>query len=386
MDITTEKAALCALNRLFGFEPRTGIALLAELGSAEAAFRLSGKDMDILLGPHRRQKSGMKWSSVDNAARELEDLSRKGIRFTGWSEEGYPERLKDCEDPPVGLYIRSGTADGNLWNRRMISVVGTRDLSPYGREWCGRLVRSLAESRDRPVIVSGLAIGTDICAHRTALDAGLATIGVMATGPETIYPIRHIDFAEKMCRTPGCALVTDYPPGTAPLAIHFLRRNRIIAGLSDATLLIESKIKGGGMMTSNLAFSYGREVYAVPGRIDDICSRGCNHLIRNKVAEAVTGEDEFLKSLGIKTTGRQRGIPDNETVKNLYGSTQPKDRIESLTRLLTTIRKRRGITIEELAEAESMDYSSTARLTGLLESDGLISIDLLQRCCINAGK
>lgn len=387
MDITTEKAALCALNRIFGFEPKTGIALLTGLGSAEAAFSLTSKDLDLLLGPHRRQRADLKWSSVENALKELEALARKGIRFTGWSEEGYPALLKDCDDAPVGLYIRSSTPDNELWGkRRMVSIVGTRDLSPYGREWCGRIVRNLASSAEKPTIVSGLAIGTDICAHRNAIESGLPTIGVMATGPDTVYPLRHMDFAEKMCRIPGCALVTDYPPGTPPLAIHFLRRNRIIAGLGEATLLIESKAKGGGMMTSNLAFSYGRDVYAVPGRIDDICSQGCNILIRNKMAEPITGEADLAESLGMKTADKAEQVSDKEILAGLYGGTRNSDRIETLSRILTTIRKRRGITVEELAEANGLAYSDTVRMTGLLESDGLITIDLLQRCCINVPK
>lgn len=386
MEITKEKACLCALNRIFGFNPKIGLAMLSELGSAEDIFNLDKKDLDQLLGPFSRYKDSMTWSNVEKAAGELETMSRKGTRFTGWSEPGYPELLKSCEDPPVGLYIRSRTPDQELWGkRRMIAVVGTRDLSPYGREWCSRIVRRLGSAEEKPAVVSGLAIGTDICAHRTALDSGLPTIAVMATGPDTVYPIRHTDFAEKLCHTPGCALVTDYPPGTAPLPVNFLRRNRIIAGLSEATVLIESRIKGGGMMTSNLAFSYGREVYAVPGRIDDIGSQGCNRLIRNKVAEAVTGEDELLESLGFRP-GTRRNVSDRERIQKVYEGSLSANRLEAMTGILMTIRKKRGITVEDLAAENGLEYQEAAMLTGLLESDGMISIDLLQRCCINAGK
>ena len=386
MDKTTEKACLCALNRIFGFEPKTGLALISHLGSASEVFSLNGKDLDMLLGPHSAYKGRISWEAAAKEEAELGRLAGKGIRFTGWSEDGYPEMLKDCPDAPIGLYIHSDTPDAELWgSRRSVSVVGTRDLSPYGREWCSRIVRRLGSCPERPAIVSGLAIGTDICAHRSALDAGLPTIAVMATGPETVYPIRHTDFAEQLCSTHGCALVTDYPPGTAPLAVHFLRRNRIIAGLSEATLLIESKIRGGGMMTADLAFSYGREVYAVPGRIDDTCSQGCNRLIRGKVAEAVTGEDDFLKSLGMTAAAKTSKVTDKEKIEALYGSSLPADRLGMLTKALLTIRRHRGITVEELADSLGCDYGTAAHLTGLLESDGLICIDLLQRCCINIG-
>ena len=387
MDKKREKSCLCALNRLFGFEPKIGLALISNLGSASDVFELGSKDLDFLLGPHSRHRGKISWDLVEKEAEELEKLAGKGIRFTGWSEDDYPEMLKDCPDAPLGLYIRSGTSDFELWkSRRMISIIGTRDLSPYGREWCTRIVGTLGRSTEKPAIVSGLAIGTDICAHRAAIDAGLPTIAVMATGPETVYPLRHTDFAEALCHTPGCALVTDYPPGTAPLAIHFLRRNRIIAGLSEATLLIESKTKGGGMMTANLAYSYGREVYAVPGRIDDICSQGCNRLIKGKVAEVVTGEDDFIRSLGMKPSHMGKVSSDKERIETLYGKALPQSKVDLLTRAILVIRKSRGITIEELAGRLKCDYAATVQATGLLESDGLICIDLLQRCCINIGK
>ena len=384
MDKNTEKACLCALNRIFGFEPKIGLALLSHLGSAEEVFELSGKDMDFLLGPHSRYRGHLSRSNIEKEYEELIRISKKGIRFTGWTEEGFPEMLKDCPDAPIGLYVRSSTPDTDLWSsRRAVSVVGTRDLSPYGREWCTRIVHSLGTSPEKPAIISGLAIGVDICAHRTALDAGLPTIAVMATGPESVYPVRHTDFAEKLCSTAGCALVTDYPPGTSPLPVHFLRRNRIIAGLSEATLLIESKIRGGGMMTANLASSYGRDVYAVPGRIDDTCSQGCNFLIRNKVAEAVIGDDDFLKSLGMTSAGKRDRITDKEKIAAMYGKHMPADRIDMLAAALLVIRRHRGMTVEELADSLGTDYSNAAMLAGLLESDGFITIDLLQRCCIN---
>ena len=387
MDKNTEKACLCALNRIFGFEPKIGLALLSHLGSAEEVFELSEKDMDFLLGPHSRYRGHLSRSNIEKEYEELIRISKKGIRFTGWTEEGFPEMLKDCPDAPIGLYVRSSTPDTDLWSsRRAVSVVGTRDLSPYGREWCTRIVHSLGTCPEKPAIISGLAIGVDICAHRTALDAGLPTIAVMATGPESVYPVRHTDFAERLCSTAGCALVTDYPPGTSPLPVHFLRRNRIIAGLSEATLLIESKIRGGGMMTANLASSYGRDVYAVPGRIDDTCSQGCNFLIRNKVAEAVIGDDDFLKSLGMTSAGKRDRITDKEKIAAMYGKHMPADRIDMLAAALLVIRRHRGMTVEELADSLGTDYSNAAMLAGLLESDGFITIDLLQRCCINIVK
>ena len=387
MEKHEEKACLCALNRIFGFSPKIGLALISHTGSAADVFRLGSHELDGLLGPSSRHKGEITWKAAEAASEELVRLEGQGIRFTGWTEDDYPSLLQECEDAPVGLYVRSGTPMNELWKPcRRIAVVGTRDISPYGREWCVRAVSGLSRCKEKPVIVSGLALGTDFCAHKAALESGLATIGVMATGPETIYPHRHREFAERLCHTPGCGLVTDYPPGTAPLAVHFLRRNRIIAGLSDSTILIESKIKGGGMMTCRLAFSYSRDVYALPGRADDLKSQGCNNLIKSKIAEPLISIEDLTESLGLNRIGGRNRSSVRDTVISEYGSRLSPEKQELAIRLLTMIKVERGITVEELSENSGMSYSITANMTAMLETDGFISIDLLQRCFIMVEK
>lgn len=378
-----EKACLCALNRIFGFKPKIALALISNFGSASEVLSMRNKDIDLVLGPYSGYTKELRMASVEKEARELERLADGGISFMGWTEEGYPEALKQCEDAPVGLYIRSRTPVEELFRpRREISIVGTRDISLYGKEWCEKAVKALSQTAEHPRIISGLALGTDICAHKAAVENGLETIAVMATGPEDIYPYRHREFAMKLCETPGCALITDYPPGTAPLAIHFLRRNRIIAGLSEALLLIESKIKGGGMMTSRLAFSYNRDVYALPGRIDDIRSQGCNWLIRSKIAEPIISTDGLIESLGL--TPLEACTSDNPeyNIRHAYAGRLSEDRISRMASLLLAIRQERGITLESLCLRCGMDYGQVATLTGILEADGFICIDLLQRCSI----
>ena len=380
-----ETASLCALNRIFGFEPKIAAALIENFGSAAEVMNLSNKDQQLLLGPHSKYSGMIGRNAVDAAARELTELEKNGINFIGMTHENYPFLLKECEDAPIGLYIRSDTPVEKLFNERQsISVVGTRDLSLYGEEWCRKTVEDLSQSSEKPLIVSGLALGTDICAHKTAVKCGLPTIAVMATGPDSVYPWRHQDFAEHLVHTYGCALITDYPPGTAPLAIHVLRRNRIIAGMSRATILIESKIRGGGMMTSRLAFSYGREVYALPGRVDDTRSQGCNRLIREKIAEPLTSTHELISSLGFKTTFRNRTKEDDlDILKRTYASSTSGERISQMASILLAVRKNRGITIEDLADYTTLGYVRTVELARILETDGFISIDLLQRCTIN---
>ena len=383
MENFKEKTCLCALNRIFGFEPKIGLELIAQLGSAAALFELSDKELDLLLGPYSKYRGRINRSAIEAEEYELEHLKSSGISFCGWTEDCYPELLKECEDPPVGLYVRSSTPISELWApRTRIAVVGTRDISPYGKDWCEKVVRSLAQTDSRPAIVSGLALGTDITAHRTALDEGISTIGVMATGPEDVYPFRHRDFAERLVDTPGCALISDYPPGTSPVALNFLRRNRIIAGLSDATLLIESKIKGGGMMTARLAYSYNREVYALPGRIDDLRSQGCNELIRRKIAEPITSEKHLLDSLGLTSCGQPPSSSIVSRIESAYRNTLPPERICIMNSIIRAILNRRGITVDELPAATGADYRTVAELTGLLEIDGHIHIDLLKRCRI----
>ncbi len=384
MENFEEKICSCALNRIFGFSPKTGLALISHIGCASDVFKLTNDDLERLLGAYSKYRGQICWAAADNAEKELEKLERSGIEFIGYTENNYPALLLECEDAPIGLYIRSRTPLDELWApRRRIAVVGTRDISPYGKDWCAKVVSGLSSSTEMPAIVSGLAIGTDYHAHMTALECGLPTIGVMATGPDDIYPYRHRELAERMCRTPGCALITDYPPGTPPLGIHFLRRNRIIAGLSDSTIVIESKLKGGAMMTSRLAFSYSRDVYALPGRADDIRSQGCNHLIRSKMAEPITSVDDLLASLDMKSQGKPRGESLTEAVRRTYGTRMFPEQIVIMNAILDSISGNRGITIDEIASATGLPYREISITANILETDGFISIDLLQRCTLN---
>jgi DNA processing protein len=383
-----ETASLCALNRIFGFEPKIGIALLQHFGNATEIMRLTPKDQELILGPHSKYSGKFNIQTVEKTAEELIRLKEQHIRFIGLTHENYPALLKECEDSPIGLYVRSTSPFERIFsNRPCISIVGTRDLSLYGKEWCEKTVQSLSQTADIPVIISGLALGTDICAHKTAVECGIPTIGVMATGPEKIYPWRHTDFAERLIHTPGCALISDYPPETAPLAIHFLRRNRIIAGLSKATILIESKIRGGGMMTCRLAFSYGRDVYALPGRVDDTRSQGCNLLIKEKIAEPLISTQELTQSLDLlPLSSSSRNASEQHIITRTYGSRLSQDKVSQMAEIIIIIRKHRGITIEEISDVTQIEYSRIAELTRLLETDGMITIDLLQRCTINIRK
>lgn len=219
----------------------------------------------------------------------LNNLEDSGVRIIPCTSKDYPSSLKSLPEYPIVLYVKSLTPAAELFKTSnvMVSIVGTRDMSPYGKDVTTRLVNQLADECPGYTMVSGLAIGIDAAAHRAALNRGIRTIAVIPTGIDAIYPLRHKELSEEIIDKGG-ALVSMYPPGTAPMAINFLIRNRIIAGLADTVFVTESKIKGGAMVTARLAYDFGRDIFAAPGRVDDIRSIGCNQLIKEGIAEMWT--------------------------------------------------------------------------------------------------
>ena len=381
-NIREERACLCALNRIFGFEPRIGAGLVEHFGGASEVFRQTGKDISEALGTYSRIKyaSEITWSAYESATMELERLESRGVGFIGMGEPGYPELLLECDDPPLGLYYRGvSTAEKVFTGRPKVAIVGTRSMSYYGRDWCSRIVETLSKADIKPLIVSGLALGIDVTAHKAALGCGLPTVAVMATGIEDIYPPRNRKVAETMASTEGCALVTDYPPGTEAVPVNFLRRNRIIAGMSRATILVESKIKGGGMMTARLASSYERDVFALPGRIDDLLSQGCNLLIKENIAEPIGDLAGLAVRLGLGKSGPVRKEDFAARVRERYIES-PREESDDFLKAAMEIKSRRGIAMDELCSRLGWSYSKVSRIVTTLECDGLVSVDLLQHC------
>lgn len=379
-----EKICTCALNRLFGFEPKIAHGLIGLAGSAWGAFNLSQAEKLDLLGPYSRVAPLLNDSEVRISEDELTKLADQGSTFVTISEDGYPDLLKECEDAPVGLYYKGCSPPHEVFNRiPQIAVVGTRDISLYGKEWCRKVVEAMALAKNKPMIVSGFAYGTDIIAHLAALEAGLPTVAVLPTGIDTVYPSRHFKYAGALASTAGCALVTDYPPGTEPKAINFIRRNRIIAGVCSGTILIESKIKGGGMITARLAASYDRDLLALPGRADDVRSQGCNTLLREKLAEPITDTIHFLDVLGLGSPSRRRKQSLAEEVEAAFSGMLSEGEGQEMLSVLECIRRQRGITLDGICACTCLPYPAAARYAGMLESEGIVAIDLLQRCTIN---
>ncbi|MFD1470371.1 DNA-processing protein DprA [Hymenobacter caeli] len=228
-------------------------------------------------------------TALSRAEKDLRQAEKEGVEILFYTSKRYPHRLKLIPDAPVILYYQ-GPADLNA--PKVVALVGTRQATDYGREQTERIVRGLLPHQ--PLVVSGLAYGIDIIAHRAALQEGLPTVGVMATGLDRIYPPAHRKTAEKMREVGG--LLTEFPFGTPPDRYNFPARNRIIAGLADGTVVVEAAIKGGALITAELALSYDRDVLAVPGNLGALTSEGCNALIKNNKA-ALYAEPKDLEEL-----------------------------------------------------------------------------------------
>lgn len=369
-----------SLSKALQLEPRAARAIVENLGCAEAFFKLSFAQKDKLLGPHNRLRDYLLKANPEADAPEFEQMLRDGCRYICHASADYPQELLVTQDAPIGFFVRSNDAIENIFRNRAIAVVGTRDLSSYGAEWCERIIRSLSECEQRPTIVSGLAYGVDITAHRTALECGLPTIAVLGTSIGNIYPPSHRGIASQMIQTPGCAVISEFGPSLPNLGISFLQRNRIIAALCTDLLLIESKIKGGGMTTARLAASFNRNVYCLPGRIDDIRSRGCNLLISSNVAAPIIGCEELIASLGLNHRGR-RSESALKPEEYYAGSMDEKD-IELVKKLLALVAAKRDISVTELSRATATEMGLVLAYVNRLESDGFLATDMFQQCTI----
>lgn len=228
--------------------------------------------------------------NLELAQKELEYIKSNKIDYTYFLEDDYPKNLLNCIDSPI-LLFKDGNI--NLKNEKIISIVGTRNMSSYGRDFTNKLIEDLAEYN--PIIVSGFAYGVDICAHKAAIKNNLQTIAVLAHGFEQIYPKVHKKYINQVNDNGG--FFTEFWSEDQPLRENFLKRNRIVAGISKATIIIESAEKGGSLVTADIANSYDRDVFAVPGRSTDLFSKGCNNLIKNNKAHLLTSASDIVKLL-----------------------------------------------------------------------------------------
>jgi DNA processing protein len=283
-----------ALCRVEGIGPIRFRKILEQQESVATLFTLSGRQLKQQFGlPENLVKNIKQFSGFKDIEKEILQCHDKQIRILTLKDKDYPYRLLQCADAPPVLYVQ-GTIDLNM--PRMLSVVGTRQYTAYGKAITEKWIEELAAYEVG--IISGLAFGIDAIAHQSALQNKLPTAGVLAHGLHTLYPMQHSLLAKKMIEHGG--LLTEYPWGAKIDIGNFPTRNRIVAGLSDATLVIETDSKGGSMITAEMAWSYHRDVFCVPGRIGDEKSRGCNLLIEQLKAQIVTSAGSLAIAMGWK--------------------------------------------------------------------------------------
>jgi DNA processing protein len=335
--------------------------LIAYLGSAEAIFQESSRKLTKIPGIGETIAGKIKDPQViRNAEAELEFTKRHGIDICFFQDGNYPERFRQCEDAPV-IFYRKGHADLDV--PKSLSIVGTRNATEYGRKMCDELLKDLAAKGHKPLIVSGLAYGIDIQAHKSAMKYNLPTIGVLGHGLDKLYPPAHVQAAKSMLENGG--LITDFPSGTRIDPANFIRRNRLIAGLTDATIVIESGDKGGALITADMALSYNREVYAFPGRITDLYSRGCNRMIQNHEAALITGAEDLVFQMGWDPALSRPKVVQQK----LFVELTPEER--KITDLLITSEK---VYIDELCTQTEMSLSIISNLLLNLEFKGILDV------------
>lgn len=347
-----------ALTMVPNIGPVQAKILAEHFGSAQAIFKASFEELSSVenIGTVRAG-SITAFGGFTAAAQQIPFLEKYKIQPLFLTSPGYPQRLLHCNDAPTLLYYR-GNADLNT--ARVISVIGTRGCTHYGKQITEKLMADLAGAN--LLVVSGLALGIDALAHKAAITNRLPTVGVLAHGLDTIYPHQHKTLAKEMTEQGG--LLTEFGQGVQPDKHNFPKRNRIVAGMADATVVIETGIKGGSIITAELAYSYNREVLAFPGKATDAKSAGCNHLIKNNKAILLTDAQQLLDTLGWETAATATGTP------------QPEFNLNSLTAeeqaIVNICRNKESTHIEELYSQSGLSSGAVATALLQLELQGIL--------------
>lgn len=332
--------------------------LVDHFGSAEKVFKAKKNNLAAIEGIGEVRAAGIKsFDDFSAAEEEIEFTGKHHISTLFLTDPGYPQRLLHCFDPPTLLYYR-GNADLNA--SRVVSIIGTRNNTEYGRSVTESIIEGLKQ--ENALVVSGLAFGVDALAHKAAVNAGLPTVGVLAHGLDTIYPPQHRALAKEILLNGG--LLTEFPRNTKPDKHNFPKRNRIVAGMADATIVIETQVKGGSMITAELAYNYNRDVFAVPGKLTDSKSSGCLKLVRQQKAILFTGMDDLMQSMGWSEPQRVKKTQTRELFIDL--SEEEKVIVELL-------RAKESLHIDEIYLRSSLSSSSVAEAMLNLELQNVIS-------------
>lgn len=309
-----------ALTRLTNFNFQQALELYKAVGSAQQIYEHRNDIGDLVEACSPRLVEALKdWTeAMKRADFEQKFMQEHQIRAMTPLDDDYPQRLTECADAPIVIYYR-GNADLN--QSKVVNIVGTRQCTQYGKDLIHRFVLDLRQMCPQVLVVSGLAYGVDICAHKEALDDGYETVAVLAHGLDQIYPYHHREIAVKMLNHGG--LLTEFMSQTNADKQNFVRRNRIVAGMSDACIVVESAAKGGGLITAEIAQSYDRAVFAFPGAVGMTYSEGCNHLIRDNGAGLITCAEDFVKAMGWQDETKRREALSDGIERNLFPDLSP---------------------------------------------------------------
>jgi DNA processing protein len=347
-----------ALGLIPGIGDINARKLVAHFGSVEAVFSEPYKSLIKIPGIGEVLAGNISNKSyLEKAEKEAEYVSRNNIRTFFYLDNDYPARLKQCEDSPVTLFYR-GECDLNF--TRALSVVGTRNATPRGKDICEKIISKIGIDYPGTLIISGLAYGIDIAAHKSALNSNLPTIAVLGHGFGTLYPSVHSQVASEILVSGG--LLTDFVSDELPERNNFIKRNRIIAGLSDATLVVESGMKGGALITADIAASYNRDVFAIPGRTDDQWSSGCNYLIKRNKASLVENSDDIGYLMNWKS-----GVSDRAVQKKLFIELEGEEKL-----IYELINVSSEINIDLICRETGIPVYRLSAMLLKLEFDGLI--------------
>ncbi|WDF54109.1 DNA-processing protein DprA [Mucilaginibacter sp. KACC 22063] len=347
-----------ALSFIKNAGPVLAKSMLAYAGSAENVFSMVPKRLDRVpgIGPKRLEAFDFE-AALKRAEEEIGFIEKHNIDVLFYSDPAYPKRLKACHDAPVLLYAK-GKMDLN--HPRIVSVIGTRQPTEYGKQLCRDLIEEL--SQYGVLVVSGLAHGIDVAAHKEALKHNMQTVGVLGHGLQQIYPAVNKGTAEKMLLNGG--ILTEYPSGVIPDRENFPSRNRIVAGIADATIVIEANIKSGTLITAEIANSYNRDVFAFPGRINDEFSEGCNFLIRNHKASLLTCAADVAYLMGWDKPDAAVAKPSQLSLAMDLSSEE--------RQIMEILRSDAGIAIDELTLKVGMPVSQLTMNLLNLEMQGFI--------------
>lgn len=312
---------MLALSRVQSSQLAVIFQLIERVGSAKELIENASHIKDIIpeAGP-QLSKLLKDESLIELAEKEMAFIEKNNIGLMCRGDKNYPYRLAECNDAPLVLYHMGNT---NLNAKHIVSIVGTRHASEYGKSLCENFVTDLAKLVPDTLIVSGLAYGIDICAHRTAVKEGLPTVGVLAHGLDRIYPNSHRSTAKNMLGNGG--LLTEFMSETNPFPANFIQRNRVVAGISDATIVIESASKGGSLITAGLALGYDRDCFAFPGRVNDQYSQGCNELVSHNKAALITSAYDFVEAMNWETSASKKSADYLQT--KLFPELSPEESI-----------------------------------------------------------